>query len=87
MFEAVTLQLLQNTVLSKRAQCFEPSVSERNATVQYVAYDLTLAASPIKSENREGKTKTNVPENKNAVWCGLCFFFFLNAADAFRRKK
>lgn len=66
-----SLQLLQNTVLSKWAQCFKPSVSERNATVQYVSYDSTLAASPIKSEDSEGKTKRNVSENKNAVLRGI----------------
>lgn len=86
MFEAATLQLLQNTALSKWPQCFKLSVSERNATVQYVAYDMILAASPIKSEDSEGKTKTNVPENKNTVCCGWFFFFFLMLLDVFWRK-
>lgn len=35
--------------------------------MQYVSYDLTLAASPIKSEDSEGKTKKCVGKEKHCV--------------------
>lgn len=40
---------------------FELRVSERNATVQYVAYYLTLFGSYIKPKNRKEKQKQVCP--------------------------
>lgn len=55
-------------------------MSERNATVQYVAYYLTLFGSYIKPKNRKEKQKQICLEK-----CSVVAWVRRNAADAFKK--